>query len=130
MKRADRNTISNVVDASQPRCLRRRWSDDVKAQVVAASYAPGAVVSEVARRHEILPQQLSAWRSAARDGVLKLPDGSELVATRPSGSSAIQDRSSSSGEASSVLGGPAQGIRSSRREAGQRLTSLVRTSVR
>jgi transposase len=67
MKRADRSMISDVVDALQARPLRR-WSDDVKAQVVAESYAPGAMVSEVARRHEISPQLLSAWRKAARHG--------------------------------------------------------------
>jgi hypothetical protein len=38
---------------------------------VAGSYAPGAVVSEVARRHDISPQHLFAWRKAARAGVLK-----------------------------------------------------------
>ena len=62
MKKADRNMVSDVVDALQARPQRRRWSDDVKAQIVAESYAPGAVVSEVARRHEISPQLLSAWR--------------------------------------------------------------------
>jgi len=40
---------------------------------VAESYAPGAVVSEVARRHGISPQHLFAWRKAARSGVLSLP---------------------------------------------------------
>lgn len=44
--------IADVVEASQVR--RRRWSDEVKARIVAESYAPGAAVSEVARRHEIL----------------------------------------------------------------------------
>lgn len=44
--------ISDVVDTLQARPLRRRWNDDVKAQIVAESYAPGAVVSEVARRHK------------------------------------------------------------------------------
>jgi len=37
------------------------------------SYAPGAVVSEVARRHDITPQHLFAWRKAARAGRLTLP---------------------------------------------------------
>ncbi|MCC8941551.1 transposase [Bradyrhizobium sp. Arg68] len=37
------------------------------------SYAPGAIVSEVARRHGISPQHLFAWRKAARSGVLSLP---------------------------------------------------------
>jgi transposase-like protein len=53
MKRADRNLISDVVDTLQARPLRRRWSADIKVQIVAESYAPGAVVSEVARRHEM-----------------------------------------------------------------------------
>jgi transposase len=52
---------------------RRRWSDEVKRQIVAESCAAGAVVSEVARRHGLSPQQLSAWRKAARIGVLGLP---------------------------------------------------------
>src|SRR5436305_10671324 len=51
---------------------RRRWSDEDKGRIVAESYAPGAVVSEVARRHEISPQHLFAWRKAARNGQLAL----------------------------------------------------------
>jgi transposase len=70
-----------IVDASEPRGRvdirvgvgrRRRWSDAAKARIVAESYAPGAVVSEVARRHDLLPQHLFAWRKAARTG-LTLP---------------------------------------------------------
>jgi transposase len=45
---------------------RRRWSDDEKAQAVEASLAPGAVVSHVARRHGVTPQQLFTWRREAR----------------------------------------------------------------
>ena len=102
--------ISNGVDAAlQARPLRRRWSNDVKAQIVAESYAPGAMASEVARRHEISPQLMSAWRKAARRGLLKLPDGTEPMGRRPAGPAAIQDRTSSSGEASSALGGPGPG---------------------
>jgi len=44
---------------------RRRWSDDEKAQAVEESLAPGAVVSEVARRRGLTPQQLFSWRRAA-----------------------------------------------------------------
>src|SRR2546426_9198838 len=52
---------------------RRRWSDEAKGRIVAESYAPGAVVSEVARRHDISAQHLFAWRKAARSGLLSLP---------------------------------------------------------
>ena len=34
---------------------------------------PGAVVSEVARRHDMSPQHLFGWRKAARVGLLTLP---------------------------------------------------------
>ena len=52
---------------------RRRWPDDVKARIVAESFQPDVLVSAVARRHGISPQQLTTWRRAARDGHLALP---------------------------------------------------------
>jgi len=45
---------------------RRRWSDDDKARIIVESFAPGAIVSEVARRNGLSPQQLFAWRREAR----------------------------------------------------------------
>ena len=45
---------------------RRRWSEDEKAQVLEESLRPGAVVSEIARRHGLTPQQLFTWRRRAR----------------------------------------------------------------
>ena len=56
---------------------RRRWPDAVKARIVQESFAPGASVSAVARRHGISPQQLTGWRRAARDGLLPL-DGDQM----------------------------------------------------
>jgi transposase len=52
---------------------RRRWSDEAKGRIVAESFAACAVVSEVARRHDLSPQHLFAWRKAARAGLLSLP---------------------------------------------------------
>ena len=45
---------------------RRVWDEATKARVVAESDAPGAVVSAVARRWQIAPQQLFTWRREAR----------------------------------------------------------------
>ena len=45
---------------------RRQFSEDFKARVVEETLAPGAVVSEVARRHGLTPQQVFTWRRQAR----------------------------------------------------------------
>ena len=41
---------------------RRRWSTDAEAAIVAESFAPGATVSAVARRHDISASLLFLWR--------------------------------------------------------------------
>src|SRR4030095_9527352 len=73
--------VDHIVDATAPRGRveirsgvgrRRRWSDEDKGRIVAESYAPGSVWSEIARRHEISPQHLFTWRKAARNGQLAL----------------------------------------------------------
>src|SRR5262249_61819395 len=74
--------VEHIVDASEARGRvdirvgvgrRRRWSGEAKGRIVAESYGPGAVVSEVARRHGMSPQHLFAWRKAARAGLVTLP---------------------------------------------------------
>ena len=45
---------------------RRRWSEEQKRAIVAESLAPGAVVSEVARRAEVCPGQIYRWRRELR----------------------------------------------------------------
>jgi transposase len=45
---------------------RRRFSEDDKTRIIEETLAPGAVVSEVARRHGLSPQQLFGWRRQAR----------------------------------------------------------------
>lgn len=52
---------------------RRRFSADDKARIVEETLAPGAVVSEVARRHGLMPQQLFTWRRLARQPVESAP---------------------------------------------------------
>src|SRR5277367_5161820 len=53
---------------------RRRFSDDDKARIVEETLVPGAVVSEVARRHGLSPQQLFGWRRQARQPVAASTD--------------------------------------------------------
>lgn len=51
---------------------RREWSRRNKLSIVVESFAPGVNASEVARRHEINPQQLFGWRKAMRAEALAL----------------------------------------------------------
>ena len=45
---------------------RREWPDERKIVIVAESLAPGVNVSEIARRHDLNPQQLFGWRRRLR----------------------------------------------------------------
>jgi transposase len=47
---------------------RRRWSKDEKSRIVEETLMPGAVVSEVARRHGVAQSLLFTWRRLARTG--------------------------------------------------------------
>jgi transposase len=58
---------------------RRHWSVEEKARIVAESHAPGAVVSAVARRWQVCPQQVFGWRREARTGLLTLPADAATV---------------------------------------------------
>src|SRR5713226_6748664 len=67
---------------------RRRWSEEQKRAIVAESLAPGAVVSEVARRADVCPGQIYRWRQefhTIADGFAQVliapPEVSALKAT-------------------------------------------------
>jgi transposase len=52
---------------------RRHWSDEEKGRIVVEAIAPDAVIADVARRHDLVPQHLSNWIRAAKDGRFALP---------------------------------------------------------
>ena len=57
---------------------RRRFSVEQKLAVLTEATAPGANLSEVARRHGLLPAQVYKWRRLAELGVIGVPGASEL----------------------------------------------------
>jgi transposase len=57
---------------------RRRWPEHVKAQIVLESYRDGLSVADVARKHGMSAPQLHAWRRAAREGLLPMPEDDAL----------------------------------------------------
>ena len=57
---------------------RRQWSDEQKLGFVAAAFAPGAVVAEVARAADLSPSQIYRWRRQFGGGQY----GSDLDAQR------------------------------------------------
>lgn len=58
---------------------RRRWTAEEKGRVVAEAVAPGTVIAQVARRHDLAPQHLSNWIRAAKDGRFALPAGEGMA---------------------------------------------------
>jgi transposase len=60
---------------------RTRRSDELKARIAAESWAPGATVADVARRHGATRWQVYKWRQLVKRGTLPLlTAGSETPA--------------------------------------------------
>ena len=57
---------------------RRDWPPEEKARIVAESCKAGESVSAVARRYALSPQQLFAWRRAARRAVAETTTSESL----------------------------------------------------
>src|SRR5271165_5869389 len=83
---------------------RRRWSRDEKARIVEETLMPGAVVSEIARRHGVAQSLLFTWRRlartadpAGRDGSILLPVEIDALAPSPVSEAVRPTRPPSSG---------------------------------
>ena len=60
---------------------KRRWSLELKAQIVAETLIDGATVNRVAKRYGLIASSVSDWWRIARRGKLVLPnlDGMDFV---------------------------------------------------
>jgi len=58
---------------------RRQLSEDFKAGIVEETLVPGAVVSEIARRNGLTPQQVFTWRRQARQRTASDAEASKFV---------------------------------------------------
>src|SRR5713226_2827727 len=67
--------MATVTVLSSPE-RRRRWTTSEKLRLVADSAASGLGVADFARRHDVHPNLLHAWRRQAKTGELSVaPDG-------------------------------------------------------
>lgn len=58
---------------------RRQFSEEAKARIIEETLVPGAVVSEIARRHGLTPQQLFTWRRQGRRTTAPGKESSQFV---------------------------------------------------
>ena len=71
---------------------RRRWSAGEKVRIVREAFAPGARVSDVARRRDVSRAQVYQWSAELRDGRLS-DGGADMVGVVPmdvTGSAALE----------------------------------------
>lgn len=73
------NAIMDTIDG---RRRRRTWTEELKREIVAASYEPGASTSVVAQRYDVNTNQVFLWRRLYRDGLLT-PTGASGPALLP-----------------------------------------------
>jgi transposase len=61
-------STKSVMDTTATRLRRNRsWPEALKREIVAASFAPGSSVSEVARHYDVNANQVFNWRKLYRD---------------------------------------------------------------
>ena len=62
------------MDTSRERRRNKRWPEALKREIVAATLAPGASVSVVARQYDVNANQVFGWRRRYRDAGAAVPN--------------------------------------------------------
>jgi transposase len=58
---------------------QRRWSTELKLSILQEAFGVDGTVSDVARRHDVLPQQIYAWRRKFLPPKLKSPEAASFI---------------------------------------------------
>ncbi|EHH09157.1 IS66-like element accessory protein TnpA [Mesorhizobium amorphae] len=58
---------------------QRRWPTELKLSILQEAFSADGSVSDVARRHDVLPQQIYAWRKKFSPPKLKPPETVSLI---------------------------------------------------
>jgi len=59
-------STNTIMDTNGGRRTNKRWPEALKREIVAASFAPGASVSVVARQYDVNVNQVFSWRHRYR----------------------------------------------------------------
>jgi transposase len=62
---------------------RRRWSEDERRRILAAAFAPGAVVSHIARQFEVSTSLIYKWREQTVAGEADTAFAQAVLAAEP-----------------------------------------------
>lgn len=93
------DVISDITKPLRPRRIevlngaerRRRWPDEVRLAIIAEALEPGAVVSHVARRHDLSPSQLFGWLKKLRAEMAASADAAQRETATPLFAPAVLD---------------------------------------
>ncbi|CDM56264.1 MULTISPECIES: IS66-like element accessory protein TnpA [Rhizobium] len=76
---------------------QRRWSTELKLSILQEAFSADGSVSDVARRHDVLPQQIYAWRKKFFPPELKSPETAFIPVSLIGASASHSDDTKKSG---------------------------------